>query len=132
MDSVMVMKRAAIAALDKPDLLEGFTVDTPVPYRLADLVQSLDNKNDEAIDTGETYAGGPRKGQPKTEKGPLNGKLSRFLIRLKTKMNDRRYAFLYQAPEECETYEALHDLATKLLGTGPRTSCQLLWAWWGG
>lgn len=48
----------------------------------------------------------------------FNGKLSRFLIRLKTKMNDRRYAFMYQAPAEYETYEALHDLAKKLLGTG--------------
>ncbi|HBX6034158.1 TPA: ATP-binding protein [Klebsiella pneumoniae] len=110
--------RAAISAIGKPELLEGFTVDTPVPYRLGDLVKSLDDKNDEAIDTGETYASGPRKGQPKTEKGPLNGKLSRFLIRLKTKMNDRRYAFMYQAPEEYEAYEALHVLANKLLGTG--------------
>ena len=33
-------------------------------------------------------------------------------------MNDRRYAFMYQAPAEYETYEALHDLAKKLLGTG--------------
>lgn len=118
MDSVVELKRSAIDALGKPELLEGFTVDTPVPYRLADLVNSLDFKNDEAIDTGETYASGPRKGQPKTEKGPMNGQLSRFLVRLKTKMNDRRYAFMYQAPAEYETYEALHDLAKKLLGTG--------------
>lgn len=69
MDSVIEMKRAAISTLGKPELLEGFTVDTPVPYRLDDLVKSLDDKNDEAIDTGETYASGPRKGQPKTEKG---------------------------------------------------------------
>ncbi len=118
MDSVIEMKRAAIGALGKPELLEGFTVDTPVPYRLQSLVESLDAKNDEAIDTGETYASGPRKGQPKTEKGPLAGKLSRFLIRLKTKMNDRRYAFMYQAPAEYETYDSLHQLANKLLGTG--------------
>lgn len=118
MDSVIEQKRAAIDALGKPELLEGFTVDTPVPYRLADLVTSLDSKNEEAIDTGETFASGPRKGLPKTEKGPMNGQLSRFLIRLKTKMNDRRYAFMYQAPEEYETYEALHELAKKLLGTG--------------
>ncbi len=122
MDSVIEMKRSAIAALSKPDLLEGFTVDTPVPYRLESLVKSLDDKNDETIDTGETYASGARKGQPKTEKGPLHGKLSRFLIRLKTKMNDRRYAFMYQAPEEYETYEALHELARKLLGTGNVTN----------
>ena len=54
---------------------------------------------------------GDQKGQPKLVNGPLKGKLSRFLIRLKTKMNDRRYAFMYQAPEEYETYEALHELA---------------------
>ena len=118
MDSVVEMKRAAINALGKPELLEGFTVDTPVPYKLNDLVDALDKKNDEVIPTGEEYVSGAKKGQPKTEKGPLNGKLSRFLIRLKTKMNDRRYAFMYQAPAEYETYEALHDLAKKLLGTG--------------
>lgn len=118
MDSVIEMKRTAINALQKPELLEGFTVDTPVPYRLNDLVQSLDAKNEEAIDTGEVYVSGAKKGLPKMEKGPLAGKLSRFLIRLKTKMNDRRYAFMYQAPAEYETYEALHTLARKLLGTG--------------
>jgi DNA helicase HerA-like ATPase len=118
MDSVVEMKCAAITALGKPALLDGFTVDTPVPYKLNDLVQSLDDKNEELVDTGEVYQTGDRKGQPKFGKGPLNGKLSRFLIRLKTKMNDRRYAFMYQAPTEYETYEALHDLAKKLLGTG--------------
>jgi hypothetical protein len=118
MDSVIEMKRTAIAALNKPELLEGFTVDTPVPYRLTELVQSLDAKNEEVIPTGEEYVSGAKKGLPKTEKGPLAGKLSRFLIRLKTKMNDRRYAFMYQAPAEYESYDALHALAKKLLGTG--------------
>lgn len=118
MDSVIEMKRGAIEALKRVDLLDGFTVDTPVPYRLSELVQSLDSKNEEVIPTGEEYVSGAKKGQPKTEKGPLNGKLSRFLIRLKTKMNDRRYAFMYQAPAEYETYDALHALAKKLLGTG--------------
>ncbi|KGM40493.1 hypothetical protein JY96_11785 [Aquabacterium sp. NJ1] len=118
MDSVIEMKRGAIETLKRVDLLDGFTVDTPVPYRLSELVQSLDSKNEEVIPTGEEYVSGAKKGQPKTEKGPLNGKLSRFLIRLKTKMNDRRYAFMYQAPAEYETYDALHALAKKLLGTG--------------
>lgn len=118
MDSVIELKRAVIEGIGKKDLQEGFTVDTPVPYKLADLLSALDAKNEEAIDTGEVYVSGAKKGLPKTEKGPLAGKLSRFLIRLKTKMNDRRYAFMYQAPEQYETYEALHDLAEKLLGTG--------------
>lgn len=118
MDSVIEMKRAAIASLQKNDLLDGFTVDTPVPFRLEELVKSLDAKNEEVFDTGETYASGAKKGQPKMEKGPLAGKLSRFLIRLKTKISDRRYAFMYQSPKEYDGYEALHDLAKKLLGSG--------------
>lgn len=118
MDSVIDLKRKAITALGKPELLEGFTIDTPVPYKLSDLVQSLDNKNDEVFDTGEVYVSGQKKGQAKMERGALNGKLSRFLIRLKTKMSDRRYAFMYQAPEDYENYESLHNLALKLLGTG--------------
>lgn len=118
MDSVIEIKRRVIEALNRPELLDGFTVDTPVPYRLSELVQSLDSKNEEVIPTGEEYVTGAKKGQPKTEKGPLYGKLSRFLIRLKTKMNDRRYAFMYQAPADYETYDALHALAKKLLGTG--------------
>jgi DNA helicase HerA-like ATPase len=44
--------------------------------------------------------------------------LSRFLIRLKTKMADRRYGFMYQAPSTYQSYDALHVLALKLLGTG--------------
>lgn len=122
MDSVNLLKKASIETLEKKELLEGFTIDTPVPYSLKDLFESLEKKNDETFETGETFASGPRKGLPKTEKGPLNGKLARFLIRLKTKMADRRYGFMYQAPESYETYEALHSLAEKLLGTGKSES----------
>ncbi|MGF6409580.1 ATP-binding protein [Paraburkholderia sp. MM5482-R1] len=118
MDSVVETKRSVITALGKHDLLEGFTVDTPVPYSIDALVDSLNKKNEDETDTGETYASGPRKGQPKMERGPLYGKLSRFLIRLKTKIGDRRYAFMYQAPADYDTYESLHILAAKLLGSG--------------
>jgi uncharacterized protein len=125
MDSVTELKKRAIENLGKSALLDGFTVDTPVPYRLEDLVDALDHKNDEAFDTGEVYQSGARKGQAKTEKGPLNGKLSRFLIRLKTKMADRRYGFMYQPPSSYQEYEALHVLATKMLGTGRSSSGKL-------
>lgn len=118
LDSVTDLKKKAISGFGKSALLEGFTIDTPIPYRLSDLIDGLTSKNEEMIDTGEVYVSGARKGQPKTEKGPLTGKLSRFLIRLTTKMSDRRYAFMYQAPEEYEKYESLHILADKILGSG--------------
>jgi len=118
METVIDLKKGSIKQFDKPDLLEGFTVDTPVPFKLADLVASLNAKNEDETDTGEVYQSGARKGQAKMEKGPLHGKLSRFLIRMRTKFADRRYAFMYQPPEEYERYDALHVLAEKLLGSG--------------
>ncbi|MCP9627153.1 ATP-binding protein [Rhodopseudomonas palustris] len=117
LDAVTAVKRKAIEDFERPALLDGFTVDTPVPYKLSELLQALDAKNEEQFDTGEVYASGARKGQPKMERGPLYGKLSRFLIRLKTKMDDRRYGFMYRAPESYSSYESLHTLAEKLLGT---------------
>ncbi len=118
METVIDLKRKAIDAFHKPDLLEGFTIDTPVPFKLEDLISHLTNKNEDQTDTGEIFATRPRKGQPKMERGPLYGKLSRFLVRMQTKFKDRRYAFMYQPPCQYEEYEALHRLAEKLLGSG--------------
>jgi len=107
MKQVVELKRRSIEGLGKHDLLDGFTVDTPVPYRLADLIDAIAEKDKEMV-----------QGAKGEKQGPLFGKLTRFLNRISVKTKDRRYAFMYQAPEEYETYEALHQLAEKLLGTG--------------
>lgn len=62
MDSVVEMKRAAIAALGKHELLEGFTVDTPVPYNLDDLVKSLIRKMKKLFQLGKNTSLGRRRG----------------------------------------------------------------------
>lgn len=107
MKQVVELKRKSIEDLGKHDLLDGFTVDTPVPYRLADLIEAIAEKDREMV-----------QGSKGEKQGPLFGKLTRFLNRISVKTKDRRYAFMYQAPAEYETYEALHQLAEKLLGTG--------------
>lgn len=107
MRQVVELKKKAIEGLGKPDLLDGFTVDTPVPYRLTDLIEGIAEKDKEMV-----------QGSKGEKQGPLFGKLTRFLNRINVKTKDRRYAFMYQAPAEYETYEALHQLAEKLLGTG--------------
>ena len=107
MKQVVELKRKSIEGLGKYDLLAGFTVDTPVPYRLADLIDAIAEKDREMV-----------QGASREKQGPLFGKLTRFLNRISVKTKDRRYAFMYQAPEEYETYEALHELSKKLLGTG--------------
>lgn len=107
MKQVVELKKKSIERLGKHDLLDGFTVDTPVPYRLADLIEAIAEKDREMV-----------QGSKGDKQGPLFGKLTRFLNRISVKTKDRRYAFMYQAPAEYETYEALHQLAEKLLGTG--------------
>ncbi|BCT51499.1 sea9 [Pseudomonas aeruginosa] len=104
---VVELKKKSIERLEKHDLLDGFTVDTPVPYKLADLIEAIAEKDREMV-----------QGSKGEKQGPLFGKLTRFLNRISVKTKDRRYAFMYQAPAEYETYEALHQLAVKLLGTG--------------
>jgi len=112
MKQVVELKRKSIEGLGKHDLLDGFTVDTPVPYRLADLIDAIAEKDKEMV-----------QGAKGEKQGPLFGKLTRFLNRISVKTKDRRYAFMYQAPAEDETYEALHQLAEKLLGTGVKQEC---------
>jgi len=107
MKQVLDLKKKSIEGLGKHELLDGFTVDTPVPYKLADLIEAIAEKDKEMV-----------QGSKGEKQGPLFGKLTRFLNRISVKTKDRRYAFMYQAPAEYETYETLHQLATKLLGTG--------------
>ena len=51
-------------------------------------------KNEELIDTGETYASGVKKGQPKLTQGSLYGRLTNFVNRLENKIGDKRMNFL--------------------------------------
>src|SRR5690606_18774524 len=105
MRQVVELIRKSIEGLGRHGLLDGFTVDTPVPYRLADLIEAIAEKDREMV-TGKNAE----------NQGPLFEKLTRFLNRISVKTKDRRYAFMYQAPLEYEAYEALHQIAEKLLG----------------
>jgi DNA helicase HerA-like ATPase len=68
-------------------------------------------KNEEEVDAGETYASGAKKGQPKTTKGSLNGKLTNFVSRLENKVSDKRLDFLLgSASKEISFSEALTQL----------------------
>lgn len=86
-----------------------FTVDSPVPYKLTDLVAKL--RED---DTG-TKPGAKKD----TEiKGDWNGKLTRFISRLEAKAEDRRYGFMFKPPEAALKYDWLAKQIAKLLAPG--------------
>jgi len=116
LDAIVKAKKDTLEELKKADVLATFTVDSPIPFRMTKIVSELEEKNSEVIGTGEVYATGEKKGQEKTTQGPLYNKLTRLLIRLKNKLEDRRYGFLFQTPDAWYEYESLHELAKMLMG----------------
>ena len=85
-----------------------FTVDSPIPYKLTDLLVKL--KDD---DTGMKPGA-----KPGTEiKGDWNGKLTRFISRLDAREADRRYGFMFRPPETALKYDWLASQIINLLAS---------------
>jgi uncharacterized protein len=105
---VRELKREALEAADQKVTAATFTVDSPVPYSLKDLLARL-----RADDTEMIAGSGGREKQ-----GPFYGKLTRFVNRLETKIDDRRYGFLFQPTAESNEYSWLAESARRLLCSG--------------
>lgn len=103
-DTVVSEKKKGLEAENKTEILESFTVDSPVPFDLAKVLGHIKYLNEEMV-----------QGARGMKKGDFNGQFSRLLARIATKLNDRRYGFLFQAPNELHAYEAFHSLADQLL-----------------
>ena len=106
-EHVRHLKDAYLEKAKKTDVRDTFTVDSPIPYNLSDLLEKLE-EDDSGTKTG---AGG------KDVKGDWNGRLTRFIARLKSKMEDRRYGFLFHPPDEAMKYEWLAEQAVKLMAS---------------
>ena len=88
-----------------------FTVDSPVPYKLTDLLRKL-KEDDMGMKPGATAG--------KLIKGDWNGKLTRFVSRLEAKAEDRRYGFMFRPPEAALNYDWLAKQIVKLLAPGEK------------
>ncbi len=104
--TVVHMKRAFLTDCSQPDLLENFTIDSPVPFDMNALLSELNRLNSEMVP-------GAKAGSEKM--GDFNGKLSRMIARLENKITDRRLGFLFQAPAEAKQLTWLSDLSRILL-----------------
>lgn len=98
------LKLKSIEKEDDESVKSSFTVDSPIPYSITELIALL--KEDDI---------GMKPGASKPVKGDWNGKLTRFISRLETKVEDKRYAFLYNPKEECNNYDWLNTFISKLL-----------------
>ena len=105
--SVTDAKKTYLSERSLDDVLKYFTVDSPVPYSLDAVVAQL-----EALDS-EMVPGA----KPGTEKqGEFHGRLSRLIVRLRNKISDRRYGFLFSPPASTLEYDWLPRFASLLVG----------------
>jgi uncharacterized protein len=88
------------------DILDNFTIDSPVPYDLQDVMQELNDLNVEMV---ESSSG-------RLKQGDFHGKLSRMIARFENKCSDRRLGFLFRPPKESIEFGWLNELAETMLG----------------
>ena len=100
------LKEKTLNSEGKTDTLETFTVDSPIPFSMSELIQKL------KID--DTTKGVGKNGA--AVKGEWEGKLTRFISRLETKIEDKTYGFMFQPTDEAQKYDWLGAILCKLLG----------------
>lgn len=103
---VRELKDETLRNLDKNNVLSSFTVDSPIPFDINKLIKNL--KED------DTKKGKGANGRD--IKGEWEGKLTRFISRLETKLMDKRYGFLFQPTANTLDYDWLSKLLIKLIG----------------
>ena len=105
-DAVVAEKRKTLETLEKTEVLDAFTLDSPIPFRIDHVIAELDRLNKEMV---------PGSGS-KMKQGPFYGQFSRLLVRLNSKTGDKRYGFLFQAPEVEHEYDAMAAMVKRLMG----------------
>jgi hypothetical protein len=98
------LKLETLRAIDNSKVAATFTVDSPVPYDLGELMKRLKGDDEQMVD-----------GANKPIKGPFNGQLTRFIARLRSRIDDRRYGFLFQPPPAAKDYGWLAEQARGLM-----------------
>jgi uncharacterized protein len=103
---VRELKDATLQLEQRETVRATFTVDSPVPYKLSDLLARL-REDDSGMKPGARGT---------TEiKGDWNGKLTRFVSRLEAKAEDRRYGFMFKPPETSLGYNWLAVQTARLM-----------------
>jgi hypothetical protein len=98
-----------------PQLADVITIDTPVFYDVSEVRAKMQYLDTEKIGGGTSGA----------KDGPFYGKFTRFLVRLDSKLNDPRYAFMFK-PKQYLTSESMKELMEKVFGKGGSAKVTLM------
>ena len=91
------------------------TVESPVPYKIDSVLSELKRLDVEMI-----------QGVRSEKQGPLNGKLTRFVQRLESKITDKRLNFLFNGDDSLLAYDWIKNLIERLLGFGNNNGVKII------
>ena len=94
---------------------EIITADTPIPFSAKGLKEYLEVENIKEDETGEVYKSGDRQGQAKTKQGQYYGKLTNLITRLQTKIDDKKYGFVFNEDNTIRA-DYLKNFIDKIMG----------------
>lgn len=105
-NAVIEQKRKNLENLGEIDIANNFTIDSPIPYKLSELLVEFKILDEKMVPGAK----------PGTEKqGPLNGKLTRFIQRLESKKSDKRLNFLFNESAAVLAYDYMEHLSKVLM-----------------
>lgn len=103
------LKESTLINEGKEDITKTFTVDSPIPFEIKELISKLAT-DDRAKGVGSNG---------RTVKGEWEGKLTRFISKLEAKVSDKAYGFMFQPTKETLNYEWLSEMLCNLIGSIP-------------
>ena len=104
--AVTEAKRTFLRDGNHQDILDNFTIDSPIPFDLDAVAAELDSLNIQMV----AGSGGRQK------QGPYFDKLSRLIARFENKRTDRRLGFLFRGGPETARFGWLETLCLTLVG----------------
>lgn len=86
--------------------IKKITIDTPVYFDFPSIIEKFRKLDTERVNNPSTG---------KDKNGPLNGEFTRLLMRVDSRLNDRRYDLIFK-PKKYNTSASMEDLFRRLLG----------------
>jgi len=105
-DTVVAEKKKTLESLNKTEVLNAFTLDSPIPFSINNVIAKLKELNEQMVPGAKANT---------EKKGPFNGEFDRLIPRLNSKVTDKRYGFLFQAPVSANEYDAMTALMQRLM-----------------
>lgn len=112
---ILRLKKESVERVNDTQTLANITVESPIPYKISDILKELKVLDEEMVQGARTE-----------KQGPLNGKLTRFIQRLETKIDDKRLNFLFNQEDCLLDYDWLPSLLEQILGFGDNKGVKII------